>query len=94
MRNTGSAAGDAVPQIYLDAPQQAIEGVAFAPRTLASFDRITLAPGESKTVSIKLAPRAFQYWSVKDNRWDTPAGARTLHAGFSSRDLNTEATLQ
>ncbi|MBV8630355.1 MAG: glycoside hydrolase family 3 C-terminal domain-containing protein, partial [Silvibacterium sp.] len=94
VRNTGSLAGDAVPQIYLDAPQQPIQGVAFAPRTLTGFDRITLAPGESKTVSIKLAARAFQYWSVKDNKWDTPAGARTLHAGFSSRDLTAEATLQ
>ncbi len=94
VRNTGSAAGDAVPQVYLDAPQQPIEGVAFAPKTLAGFDRVTLAPGESKTVSIKLAPRAFQYWSVKDSKWDTPTGTRTLHAGFSSRDLNTEATLQ
>jgi beta-glucosidase len=94
VQNTGSVAGDAVPQIYLDAPQQQIEGVAFAPRTLAGFDRITLGPGESKTVSIKLAPRAFQYWSVKETKWDTPAGSRKLHAGFASRDLSTEATLQ
>jgi beta-glucosidase len=94
VRNTGSVAGDAVPQIYLDAPQQQIEGVAFAPRTLAGFDRVTLAPGESKSISIKLAPRAFQYWSVKDTKWDTPTGSRQLHVGFSSRDLTTEATIQ
>ncbi len=92
--NAGSVAGDAVPQIYLDAPSQQIGGVAFAPRTLAGFDRISLAAGETKTISIDLAPRAFQYWSVKDTRWETPSGARQLHAGFSSRDLSAEATIQ
>ncbi len=94
VQNNGSAAGDAVPQVYLDAPSQKAEGVSFAPRTLAGFDRITLAPGESKTASIKLAPRAFQYWSVKDSKWDTASGSRQLHVGFSSRDLATETTLQ
>ncbi|HTY85331.1 MAG TPA: fibronectin type III-like domain-contianing protein, partial [Silvibacterium sp.] len=94
VQNTGATAGDAVPQVYLDAPSQKAEGVSFAPRTLAGFDRVTLAPGESKTASIKLAPRAFQYWSVKNSRWDTASGSRQLHVGFSSRDLATETTLQ
>ncbi|HTD56599.1 MAG TPA: glycoside hydrolase family 3 C-terminal domain-containing protein, partial [Silvibacterium sp.] len=94
VRNTGSVAGDAVPQVYLDAPSQPIEGISFAPRTLAGFDRVTLAPGESKAVSIRLAPRAFQHWSIKDSKWDTTTGIRTLHAGFSSRDLSVEAPIQ
>jgi len=94
VRNTGSVAGDTVPQIYLDAPQQKIEGASFAPKTLVGFDRVTLASGETKTISIKIAPRAFQYWSVKNAKWDTAAGARQLHAGFSSGDLTVEATLQ
>ena len=94
VRNSGSLAGDTVPQIYLDAPEQKIEDAAFAPRTLVSFDRVTLAPGESKTVSLDIAPRAFQYWSFRAGAWQTPPGSRTLHAGFSSRDLAATATLQ
>lgn len=47
IRNTGSVTGDAVPQIYLDAPQDKIEGAAFVPRTLVGFERISLNPGET-----------------------------------------------
>ena len=87
VRNTGKVQGDVVPQVYLDAPSTRPQGVQFAPRTLVSFDRIALAPGESKTISLPIAPRAFQYWSVKDNTWQTPSGSRTLKVGSSSRDF-------
>ncbi|HYK34780.1 glycoside hydrolase family 3 C-terminal domain-containing protein [Alloacidobacterium sp.] len=93
VRNTGSVSGDAVPQIYLDAPQQQSESAAFAPRTLVGFDRLTLAPGEVKTISMNIEPRAFQYWSVKAGDWRMPSGSRTLHIGLSSRDLALAATL-
>lgn len=91
--NRGSVAGDAVPEVYLDAPEEKIQGAAFAPETLAGFDRITLAPGESKTISIEVAPRAFEYWSVADRAWKTAPGSRTLRVGFSSRDLTETAKL-
>ena len=93
VHNTGSVAGDAVPQIYLDAPTDKPAGVQFAPRTLVGFDRVTLAPGETKTVSMEVPVRSLQYWSVADNSWKTPSGDRTLHVGLSSRDLLVSATL-
>ena len=94
VQNTGKVSGDAVPQVYVDAPAEKPEGVQFAPRILAGFDRVTLAPGESKTVTIAIPERSLQYWSAQANGWKTPAGARTVHVGFSSRDLAVSATLQ
>jgi len=91
VKNTGSAAGDAVPQVYLKAPENKPEGAQFAPRTLAAFDRITLAPGEEREVTLQLAPRAFQYWSSGMKMWMKPAGKRTVLAGSSSRDLPLSA---
>lgn len=93
IQNTGKVSGDAVPQVYVDAPAEKPAGAQFAPRILAGFDRITLAPGESKTVTIQVPQRSLQYWAAQENAWKTPAGSRTLHIGFSSRDLALSASL-
>ncbi|HEY2121899.1 MAG TPA: glycoside hydrolase family 3 C-terminal domain-containing protein [Candidatus Acidoferrum sp.] len=91
--NSGTVAGDEVPQIYLDAPAQHPTGVQFATRTLAAFDRITLNPGESKTVTLHIFPRSLEYWSTTEARW-LRATPRTIRAGASSRDLKLSASTQ
>jgi beta-glucosidase len=86
IQNSGAQAGDEVPQVYLDAPARRPEGAQFAERTLASFDRVTLGPGESKDVTLHVSPRSLEYWSVADKRWIRSA-ARQVRVGSSSRDL-------
>jgi beta-glucosidase len=87
IRNTGSLASDEVPQVYLGAPAEIPTGVQFPVRTLVAFDRVHLAPGESKEVTLHVEPRQLQYWSTNDQKWTTPAGKRTVSVGASSRDL-------
>ena len=87
VKNTGRVAGDEVPQVYLEAPEQRPAGVQFAPKTLVAFDRVTLAPGEEREVTMHVAARAFMYWSVADSAWKTPAGSRMVRVGDSSRAL-------
>ncbi len=60
--NTGTVAGEEVPQVYLDAPTDKPAGVQFAPRVLATFRRVALRPGESRVVEMKIAPWAFEFW--------------------------------
>jgi len=91
IRNTGKAASDEVPQVYLGAPKQPPQNVQFAPKTLAAFERIALKPGESRPVTLHVAPRRLQYWSVSANKWVTATGTRTVHIGASSRDLRLQA---
>ncbi len=86
IKNTGTTAGDEVAQVYLDAPADKPEGVQFAPRTLGAFERVTLAAGESKKVTLHVAPRSLEYWSTAKQQWIRSAN-RTLHVGASSRDL-------
>lgn len=95
VRNAGKVAGDDVPQVYLGAPKQAPAGAQFALRALAGFDRVTLNPGESKAVTLRVAPRGLQYWSTGSNAWTTATGERTVYVGASSRDLRlqTEVTV-
>ena len=88
LKNTGNVAGDEVPQVYLDAPEHKPEGVQFAPKTLAAFDRVTLGPGESKVVTLHVAPRSLDYWSVAENKWlRSHFDERRVRVGSSSSDL-------
>jgi beta-glucosidase len=93
--NTGSAAGAAVPQVYLGAPLFAPKGIQFAVRQLVQFDRLSLAPGESQTVTMTVAPRALEYWSTSTQRWTTAVGPRTVYVGSddSLSDLSLKATI-
>jgi beta-glucosidase len=66
VKNTGSRAGDEVVQLYIH--QQA--GSASRPvRELKGFERVALAPGETKTVRFKLGPEELRYWSAAARDW-------------------------
>lgn len=93
IKNSGSMDSDEVPQVYLGAPSEIPAGVQFPVRSLAAFDRIHLAAGEAKTVTLHVAPRQLQYWSTKDGKWITAAGKRTVSVGASSRDLRVEQAI-
>ena len=49
-----------------------------AVKALAGFKRIALAPGQTGHVTIEVAPRAFQYWSVVDHNWGNRLGRSHL----------------
>jgi beta-glucosidase len=93
IKNTGSMDSDEVPQVYLGAPSEIPAGVQFPVRALASFDRVRIAAGESKTVTLHVAERQLQYWSTADGKWMTATGKRTLSVGASSRDLRVEQAI-
>jgi beta-glucosidase len=94
IRNTGGMDSDEVPQVYLGAPGTVPAGVQFPVRALAAFDRVPIAAGESKTVTLHVAPRQLQYWSTSESKWVTAGGPRTLSVGASSRDLRLETTIE
>ena len=87
VKNTGTVKGDEVPQVYMAAPSARPAGVQFAPKTLVAFGRVSLNPGEERRVSLHVAPRAFQYWSVDQKQWEKPKGSRKLLIGTSSKAL-------
>lgn len=83
--NTGSTAGDAVPQIYLGAPQNQPAGVQFAPKALAAYTRVTLGAGDSKRVIIRVPERQLQYWSTATSAWVTATGPRAVYVSSDER---------
>ena len=93
LRNDGAVAGDEVPQVYLGAPQKPpSDGAQFAVHALAAFDRVHLAAGETREITLHVPLRALQYWSATANAWALAAGSRTVSVGASSRDLRLAAT--
>ena len=89
VQNTGRVAGDEVVQVYIH--QQS--GSASRPvRQLKGFERVSLVPGEKKTVHFTLGKDELTYWSASERTWvlepavvDVWAGedsTATLHANF------------
>lgn len=79
--NTGTRAGDEVVQLYIH--QQA--GSDSRPmRELKGFERITLQPGETRTVTFQLGPSELGYWSSNLGRWVQDASDFDLWVGSDS----------
>jgi beta-glucosidase len=91
IRNTGTVAGDEVPQVYVGAPKTAPSGAQFALKALVQFDRVTIPAGQSKSLTLHVEPRRLQYWSTASNRWETATGPRTVYVAASSRDMKLQA---
>lgn len=92
LTNSGAVAGSEVPQVYVGRPDNA--PVPMARQALAAFDRVDLAPGESREVTLIVPRRQMSYWDEASHAWQMPAGARSVAVGASSRDLRltTRAT--
>ena len=75
--NTGSRAGDEVVQAYVRAPSDAGDRRL---HHLEGFARVSLAPGERKTVSIVLPKSAFAVYG-EDGKPSIPAGESTVFLG-------------
>jgi beta-glucosidase len=81
IQNTGGRAGEEVAQLYIH--QQA--GSASRPvRELKGFERVSLAPGEKKTVRFSLGPNELTYWSSAGRKWVQEAAAFDVWAGGDS----------
>ena len=81
--NTGSRAGTDVAQLYVGDPAAAGE----PPHQLKGFQRITLNPGASGTVTFTVSARDLASWSTSSNSWTAAAGNYQILVGDSSRNL-------
>jgi len=83
--NSGSRAGDEVVQVYL---RDDVSSVTRPVKELAGFQRVTLQPGETKTVQIALRPESFALWNRDMQRVVEP-GEFTVMVGPNSQDLKS-----
>jgi len=91
VRNTGSRAGDEVVQLYV---RHLGSAVPRPRRELRGFRRITLQPGERRTVEFRLAPRALAYWDTTSHGWKVENDRFALEVGASSSDIRATKTIR
>ncbi len=88
--NTGRVAGADVAQLYVSEPSAPVTR---PERELKGFEKVLLAPGERRTVTLKLDARSFSYWDVATHGWKMDAGKFMVHVGDSSESTPLEATI-
>jgi len=86
--NTGKMAGDAVPQLYVHHLGSKVERPM---QQLAGFQRVHLAPGETRTVKIPLKAAELAYWNGKALTVETEPVE--LRIGDSSADIKLRRKL-
>jgi beta-glucosidase len=83
--NTGARAGDEVVQLYVRYPASKVERPL---KQLRGFQRVTLAPGETKAVALRLAAADLAFWNVGHHAWVVEPGRVELMVGPSSADAD------
>jgi beta-glucosidase len=83
--NTGSRAGDEVPQMYV---HQKIASVTRPVKLLQGFQRITLEPGEKKTVEFTITPDSLSLLNADMHKVVEP-GAFEIMVGSNSEETST-----
>ena len=88
--NTGDYKGKEVVQIYISDKESTFDRPI---RELKGYQKVELAPGETKTVEITLDKRAFAYYNTVLHDWHVETGEFVIEAGSSSRDIRLQETV-
>ena len=62
-------------------------------RELKGFEKISLMPGEEKTVIFTLDKKAFAYYETSINDWYVESGEFLIEIGSSSRDIRGKVSV-
>jgi beta-glucosidase len=83
--NTGKLAGDEVVQLYI---RDDVSSVTRPLLELKGFQRVTLKPGEKRTVSFDIKPSDLWFFNTEMKRVVEP-GSFTIHVGPDSVKLKS-----
>lgn len=81
--NTGQRAGATVAQVYVGDPSARVKRPV---RELKGYEKVRLAPGETKHVSVTLNQRSLAYWSDQEHGWQVDPGQFVVYVGDSSEN--------
>jgi beta-glucosidase len=79
--NTGERAGADVPQLYLT------DAAGDQRMRLLGFERVQLAPGESRSVTVTAEPRLLARYDADAGRWHIAEGGHRVALGKAADDL-------
>jgi beta-glucosidase len=90
VRNAGKRAGDEVPQLYVRDLQARVKRPKLE---LRGFERISLKPGEQRTVTFTLPAEKLAFWDETTHAFVTEPGAFEVLVGSSSEDIRLRGQL-
>lgn len=90
VKNVGKCSAWETAQVYvgdqecrLVRPQKELKG----------FEKVYLNPGQSKTVSLRLADEAFRFYDPVKHQWQVESGQFDIYVGSSSADIRLTQTI-
>jgi beta-glucosidase len=89
LRNVGKRAGTEIAQIYAGLPAAASE----PPRRLVGWEKVTLAPGETKTLTVKIDRQFLTIFNESKDGWELIPGDYKFSVGGSSANTTLSATV-
>jgi len=87
--NTGKRAGTEVVQLYI---RDCVSSVTRPVRELRGFQKISLQPDETKTVTLEITPESLAFWDVR-MKYVVEPGEFEIMVGSSSREVNLQKTI-
>ena len=90
MKNAGERKGDEVVQLYIN---DVIASTSKPVKELKGYERITLEPGQSKTVKLTLTPEDLSLYD-RDLNFIVEPGKFSVMVGSSSKDIRVEMSLK
>ncbi|HEY4952537.1 MAG TPA: glycoside hydrolase family 3 C-terminal domain-containing protein [Verrucomicrobiae bacterium] len=90
VKNTGARAGDEVVQLYVKHLNSSVRRPI---EELKGFQRVTLQPGEHKTVGIPLSAESLAYWNPDKHHFEVEPDKIKIMVGSSSADLRLQKTV-
>jgi beta-glucosidase len=91
VKNTGERAGDEVAQLYIAHRGSSVERPL---EELKGFQRISLQPGQSQTLTLPLSAKSLMYWNESAHAFTLEHDTVEVRVGTSSETLPLRATIQ
>jgi len=89
VKNTGARAGLEIAEVYAALPPASGEQF----NRLVAWEKVRLAPGESKPVTLRLDPLYLSIFNAEKDAWELVPGEYIIQAGASSRDLSLRGSV-
>jgi beta-glucosidase len=88
--NSGIRAGAEIAQIYISS----VSNKLFCPaKELKGFTKVSLLPGEQKSVTVLLDDKAFRYFNIVTGNFEIEGGIYTIQVGASSTDIRLSTSI-
>lgn len=91
VKNVGDLKGDEVAQVYIHWVDATIKTPL---NQLKRFQRMSLEPGESKTLTFNIPASEFSFYDIQKNDYKTGTGRWEIQVGSSSKDVRLRQTFK